>query len=329
MNKKYIKFEEIFKGEILRDELLSRHTSFKIGGPADLMVTARKTGELIEAVDCCQEFSIPFFILGGGTNIVFHDMGFRGVVIKNLCSSYETKGKYVYVESGACLSRFAGAMAEKGWKGLERLAGIPGTVGGAIVGNAGAYGRSIGDVLHSATLFFLNDRSVKEVDREFFDFKYRYSSMKNGQGGNIILSAKLLLEKGNPEELMDIIKKDRYKRRTFHPVEPSAGCIFKNIKVENDTFMEALKNRIPFIPGIVVENKIPAGSIIDKMGLKGTVIGGATISELHGNYIVNRGRARSSDVIALVNLVKNRVKEEIDVELEPEVLFINEYAVAG
>ena len=129
------------------------------------------------------------------------------------------------------------------------------------------------------------------------------------------------------KELIDIIKKDRHKRLTRHPVEPSAGCIFKNISMDGSNNLEiSLKDRMPVLPELIVHNKLPVGTLIDKMGLKGTEMGGATISELHGNYIVNRGKAKSADVISLVNLVKEKVKEKIDIELEPEVLFIDEEA---
>ena len=207
MNDRYREFENRFKGQLLKEEPLKRHTSFKIGGPADLMAVATKKEDLIEAVTSCLDLSIPYFILGGGTNLVFHDRGFRGVVIKNLCSGYRTNGKYVYVESGANLRTFAGNMSLRGLKGLENLAGIPGTVGGAIVGNAGAYGRAIGDILESAEVFFLEDKTVRETGKDFFDFKYRYSSMKNGQGSNIILSAKLRMDKGDRERAYRYNKK--------------------------------------------------------------------------------------------------------------------------
>jgi len=311
----YNEFNKQFNGELLEKERLSKHTSFRIGGPADLMAVARNNEELLEAVTLSLKLNIPFFILGGGTNVVFHDMGFRGIVIKNLCLNYNVEGKRVFTECGVSISRLAEDVSKRGLKGLEHLGGLPGTVGGAITGNAGAYGKSIGDALEKATVFLLNEQCLKEVDRDFFNFSYRYSVLKHGEVKGIVISASLKLEEGNSEELIKIIKNDRHKRVTEHPVDPSAGCIFKNIEDGEKTGLDK---------SLIVHNKIPAGKLIDVMGLKGLNVGDAMVSEKHGNYIINKGHATCDNVKELIKVIKGRIKEEYNIELYEEVQFVPE-----
>jgi len=324
--KRYEQFINKFSGKILKDELLSEHSSFKIGGPADIMVMAGNTDILEESVSLCLEFDIPFFMLGGGTNIVFNDKGFRGIIIKNLCKNYFVEGEKVFVESGVIMSSFAEDMAGRALKGLEALGGLPGTVGGAIVGNAGAYGASIGDVLTSAKIFLLKERKTVEVERDFFDFRYRYSRLKTGEVKGVILSATLHMVPGNRDELLALIEKDRYKRKTLHPTEPSAGCIFKNIEFSNEEFTDGLKqkNYSPSLEGLIVHNKLPAGKLIELAGLKGMSSGDACISPVHGNYIVNMGKATCGQVKELISIVKKKIKEDFNIDFEEEVLFIPE-----
>jgi UDP-N-acetylmuramate dehydrogenase len=323
--KLYEQFISKFSGKILYKEPLCNHSSFKIGGPADIMVMASDTDRLREAVELCLYMDIPFFLLGGGTNIVFHDNGFRGIVIKNLCDNYSLDGEKIFVESGVPVNNFAEDMAGRGLKGLEALGGLPGTVGGAIAGNAGAYGSSIGDVLTSAKIFLLKERKSVEVDRDFFDFRYRYSRLKTGEVKALILSATLSLSGGDRKELLSVIEKDRYKRKTLHPTEPSAGCIFKNIEV-HEKFRDYLKNKIPYMSEkeLIVYNKLPAGKLIDITGLKGMSYGDAYVSEIHGNYIVNKGKATCSQVKELIGIIKKKIKEEFNIEFEEEIMFIPE-----
>ncbi len=323
--KQYEQFINNFSGKILKNELLSEHSSFKIGGTADIMVIAGTTDVLEESVNLCIEFNIPFFILGGGTNIVFHDKGFRGIVIKNLCNNYSVEGEKVFVESGVIISRFAEDMSCRSLKGLEALGGLPGTVGGAIVGNAGAYGASIGDVLTSAKIFLLKERKTVEVKRDFFDFRYRYSRLKTGEVKGVILSSTLHMATGNRDELLAVIEKDRYKRKTLHPTEPSAGCIFKNIEINDEKF-DCLKNKMPSVhlKEVIVHNKLPAGKLIELAGLKGASSGDACVSPVHGNYIVNMGKATCGHVKDLISVVKKKIKEDFNIDFEEEVLFIPE-----
>ncbi|MEQ8226215.1 MAG: UDP-N-acetylmuramate dehydrogenase [Candidatus Eremiobacterota bacterium] len=320
--KRYEQFINKFSGKILKDELLSEHSSFKIGGPADIMVMAGTTDVLEESVSLCLDMKLPFFMLGGGTNIVFHDKGFRGIVIKNLCNHYSVEGEKVFVESGVIISRFAEDMAVRSLKGLESLGGLPGTVGGAIVGNAGAYGASIGDVLTSAKIFLLKERKTVDVERDFFDFRYRYSRLKTGEVKGVILSATLHMACGNRDELLAVIEKDRYKRKTLHPTEPSAGCIFKNIEF-SDTMKKNLYSHS--LEGLIIHNKLPAGKLIELAGLKGMSSGDACVSTVHGNYIVNMGKATCGQVKELISIVKKKIKEDFNIDFEEEVLFIPEF----
>jgi len=293
---------------VLTNEPMSPHTSFRIGGPADLYAVAASAQELIELVSLAREQGIPYLIIGRGTNILVADEGVRGLVIENagqeIC--FEDAGgpdAVLYAESGALLGDLARESARRALGGLEWGVGIPGSVGGAIVGNAGAYGCYISDVTRKATVLS-HDGTVREVSAAEMGFGYRTSRFK-GQAGKgrqeVITSAEFALRPEPAEALAEKMSDYTRRREASQPTGPSVGSIFKRTK------------------------QYPAGFLIEQAGLKGRRIGGAQISPKHANFIVNLGEARAADVKALIDLAQERVQERFGVELELEIELVGEW----
>ena len=281
---------------------LAPYTSFKIGGPADFFFEVSNPGELIKAVSVSRSLGIKYFILGGGSNLLVSDAGFRGLVIKNGCAALLTNGDNPGVQSGFSLNELVDKTAELGLSGLEFLAGIPGTVGGAIFGNAGAFGKSIGDLLERAVVFN-PDKGLETVDRDYFEFGYRSSKLK--RNGEILISTSFRLEKKTAQEVKREAREIRTLRREKHPQnQGSIGCFFKNIEEKGKT--------------------IPVGRLLEQVGAKKMAVGNAAVFDRHANIIVNRGGAKASEVRELAGMLRDRVREKFGYVLEPEVVFLGE-----
>lgn len=277
-------------------------TSFKIGGPADFFFEARNPAELIKAISLSQAAGIDRFVLGGGYNVLISDRGFRGLVIKNRCSGFVAEGEEVGVQSGSSLHEVVERTAELGLSGLEFLAGIPGTVGGAVCGNAGAFGKSIGECLDKAVVFN-PEGGLKTVNRDYFGFEYRSSKLK--RSGEVLISASFHLEERSPQEVKKKAEEIRALRRQKHPEdEASVGCFFKNIRKRDQT--------------------IPAGKLLEEVGAKEMRVGKAAVFGKHANIIINTGGGKASEVRQLAEMMKQRVKERFGYLLEPEVVFLGE-----
>jgi UDP-N-acetylmuramate dehydrogenase len=299
----YRKIQQIVPGDVRFEEPLCNHTSMGVGGPGDVLAfpnSLEETGQLISFLTQC---GIPAFPVGNWTNIIVRDGGYRGIVVslkkmrtvrllENLAG-----GPGVYAHGGANLSDLVSLSVEEGLMGLEFCAGIPGSVGGAVKMNAGAYGREMKDVIYSVLLM---DRSgsVREYDREHLTFCYRRLAIPEG---SVILAATYRLSAGNKVNIKEKIKEIMAKRREKHPLEyKSAGSIFKNPKEK------------------------PAGQIIEELGLKGIQVGGAKISEKHGNFIVNVGNAKAKDITTLIKMIQEIVLAQRGIYLEPEVMIVGE-----
>jgi len=298
---------------------LKNYTTFKIGGPAKYFFEAKKKEDLIGAVITAKKFKLPFFILGGGSNILVSDKGYNGLVIKcqmsNVkCQNQNSKLKTIYAESGVRLSNLVQFSLEKSLAGLEWAVGIPGMVGGAILGNAGAFGRSMKDVIQKVEVFDTKTGKVKIFKKKDCQFDYRNSIFKHANSATlglrprgmrmrpceypnlIILSATLQLKKGNKKEIQEKMKEYLNYRKETQPLNlPSAGSIFKNPK------------------------GFSAGELIEGCGLKGKRIGNVKISEKHANFIVNLGGGKAKDVKKLINLAKKKIKEKFGITLEEEI----------
>ena len=275
----------------LRNELLKKHTSFKIGGPADYFCIPKNLGELIEALRFAQERKMAVAIMGGGTNLLALDKGFRGLVIKLAggLNWIRRRGRLVYVGAGVYLPHLLLTLAQKGLGGLEFLAGIPGTVGGAVIMNAGAWGKEIGKFVKSVKVLNANGEE-KVLEKKELGFGYRQSAL---QAGRFILAEVVLrLRKSQPRIIKKKMQEFLAKRRKSQPLGiPNAGCIFKNP------------------PGKF------AGKILEEAGCKGMRVGDAQVSNKHANFIVNLGYARAHDVLKLMTKMQKAVK----IKLEPEI----------
>lgn len=284
---------------IRRDEPLAKHTTMRVGGPADLYVEPASDQDLAAVLAYCHERSRPFFVLGRGSNLLAKDGGFRGAVI---CLSHahfsrvEVAGERLNCGAGARLKAVAAEAKRDGLTGLEFLEGIPGSVGGALRMNAGAMGSALFDVVESVRLMSF-DGQVQEREARALTVAYRSCPALKTQ---IALSAVLRGHLGSREAIGQRMNECSRKRWQSQPAAPSAGCIFKN-------------------PG-----SIPAGKLIDELGLKGTRVGGAVVSAEHGNFIVNDGSATARDILELIEIIRQRARAERGIELETEVEVVGE-----
>jgi len=308
-----MKIEEKFQ----RNILMANHTTFRIGGPAKYFFVAQTNEELIESLKWTKQNKIEYFILGGGSNLLVSDKGFDGLVIKYQCSNFKIKKNrsecIVEAEAGTPLIKIILETTKNGYSGAEWGFGIPGTVGGAICGNAGRLGQDISQVVEKVLIL---DESLQEVElkKEDCGFSYRESLFKKKNW--IILSIKMIFEKKEQNRIDEVLNEAKIVVRA-HPPFPSPGCIFKNYEIKIDNGALIMKH--PELRLRERKGKIGAGYLIDECGIKGNQIGGAKIWESHANYIVNVADAKSSDVITLIDLCKRSVKEKFGVELEEEI----------
>lgn len=288
--------ERVFTGEAM-----SRHTTFKIGGPADYFLMPDKDTDVGRIVKICKESAIPYFILGNGSNLLVGDGGYRGAVIqiyKNM-SAVTVKGTKITVQAGALLSSVAAAAKNAALTGFEFAGGIPGTMGGAVVMNAGAYGGEMKDVLTEVTVMD-EEGEIVTLPADKLELGYRTSIIKTA--GYIVLEAKLQLKEGNPEVIRETMKDLTIRRTTKQPLEyPSAGSTFKR------------------------PEGYFAGKLIMDSGLAGYQVGGAQVSEKHCGFVINAGGATARDVRTLMDNVRDIVYKKYGVTLEPEVKFLGDF----
>ncbi|PWB38282.1 MAG: UDP-N-acetylenolpyruvoylglucosamine reductase [Parcubacteria group bacterium] len=297
---------------------LSKYTTFQIGGPTDYFIEVKNIDEVLEAVKWAKENKQNILPLGGGSNIVISDQGFRGLVIKLGLDRLEIRGETATAGAGVVVSYLINQTLDRDLVGLEFMAGIPGTVGGAIRGNAGTYGQSMADVLTEVR--FLDEKyELRSMKPSEALFQYRHSIFKEKK--YLILEADLEFKKGDIDAARKLVDERLKYRQDTQPHQPSAGCIFKNL---NLTDVDVTKLQAKGIDTTQFEKfqKIPAGYLIDHLGLKGKTIGGAQISEKHANYIVNTGQATADDVITLISFIKQQIRDEYGVQLQEEVQLI-------
>ncbi len=290
---------------VRRNESIAEHTSFRIGGPADYYVLPEDSRTLASGIALCRQREIPFFILGNGTNLLVGDKGFRGVIfhlyktMDSITCLEEDGVMYVRAGAGALLSKVGKVVAEKGYAGFEFATGIPGSVGGAIMMNAGAYDGEIGHFLEYAIVLDENGNEQK-LTREEMDFGYRHSSVMDK--GYVVPEECLKFEEGDRDAILQRVEELLAKRKKSQPLDyPSAGSTFKR-------------------PAGYF-----AGKLIQDAGLKGFAVGGAQVSEKHAGFVINTGGASAADVRELICQVQERVFKQFGVMLEPEVRMIGEF----
>ncbi len=309
----------IFHNRLKENELLAKHTTWRIGGPARWLVEAKSPEEIQSAVQIAETAEVKYLILGGGSNVLVSDAGFAGLVIRPALREIKVEGNLLTAEAGAPVSLVSRATLENNLSGLEWMITLPGTVGGAVRGNAGCFGCETGNLIKTVKL--LRDGKIVEVTDLEMNFNYRNSLVKQNHQ-EIILSATFELVPGDPiiiKSKMDELLALRLASQP--PAGGTAGCVFKNYVVKDDEF-DRLKNETD-IPNEMLEKKIiSAGWLIDQMDLKGKQIGGAKISEKHANFIENVSDATASDVVQLIALVKMNARDRFGIQLAEEVEYI-------
>jgi len=286
-------------GEILENESLKKYNTYKIGGVANLVVIPKNVEKLIELMNIIRENNIKYKVIGKGSNLIFSSKEYNGIIIKlDKLDKFEINGTKITVGAGYSLVKLSLETAKRGLSGLEFAAGIPGTVGGSVFMNAGAYKNDIGELIEKVKLIDDN-LNIVEMSKEELDFSYRHSFLQNHRD-YICIEVTLNLVEANVDEIKEKINKRKQKRLETQPLEyPSAGSVFRN------------------------PEDIPAGKLIEDAGLKGKMIGGAMVSEKHANFIINYDNATGEDIYNLINYVKNEIKQQTGVELKQEQEFVN------
>ena len=287
--------------QVLFQEPMSSHTTFRIGGPADYFLIPKSPEQIRGVLDICREEGLPYFILGNGSNLLVSDRGYRGVIIqifRNL-NQITVEGESIRVGAGALLSGIAAAAKNAALTGFEFAGGIPGTIGGAVVMNAGAYGGEMKDILREVTVM-TEEGEIRVIPAKDLEMGYRTSVIK--KAGYLVLEVQISLKKGDPEAISDRMRELARMRTSKQPLEyPSAGSTFKR------------------------PEGYFAGKLIMDSGLRGYRVGGAQVSEKHCGFVINTGNATAEDVKTLMEDVAQKVQEKFGVVLEPEVKFLGEF----
>lgn len=292
-------------GEVLFDEPLSKHTSWRIGGPADVFILPTEQEHLVRIMQLTHQHDIPWYAIGKGSNLLVKDGGWRGVVIKlaDNFSDLKIEGNCLRAQGGRSFVAAAHHAIRQGFSGLEFATGIPGTVGGAVMMNAGAHGGEVKDVLIDCNVL-TPEGELLHLTHADMQFDYRYSVLKDRP--MIVLDAAFRLAEGDANEMSERVRNWAKRRQTTQPLSlPSCGSVFRNPEGTH------------------------SGRLVEEAGLKGTRIGGAQISELHGNFIVNVGGATAADVLALIELVQRTIASKYGHDLHPEVRIVGDDSIGG
>lgn len=301
-------YDFLDKSIVFENEKMSAHASFRTGGSARYLITPEDSDDVVAAIRFSKAASLPFFTMGYGTNLLISDKGFDGVIIK-LCEKFggsaviEEDDEHIVIraQAGCRLAKVASLAAKKSCTGMEALSGIPGSVGGAVLMNAGAYDGQVADILISSEYIDLDTLTIGRKDADAHNFGYRFSSY---QGENkLILSADFSLRKiVSQESIYEKMKELNKRRADKQPLEfPSAGSTFKR------------------------PEGYYAGALIEASGLKGYTIGGACVSEKHAGFVINKGNANSSDIYNLMKFIQKKVQDDSGVMLQPEIIFVGEF----
>jgi UDP-N-acetylmuramate dehydrogenase len=297
---------EQFGGKILLDYPLANLTSFGTGGKARIFVDVSTVDELSRIAESSCELEIPIFMLGGGSNLLVSDSGYNGLIIKNSIMGKQIDGTDIVCGAGELLQDIINFSAENNLAGLEFATGIWGTIGGAIYGNAGAYGSEIGTLVKSAQVVN-RQGNIKYIESDYLRFGYRTSKLKESE--EFVANARLALKSGTKEVILGRIREIMDLRKTKLPLdEKSAGCFFKNIIDERQKF-----------------GKLPAGQLLEEIGAKDAHYGGARVFAKHANIIINDGTAQSKDIKRLADILKRRVKEKFGILLKEEVTLLGDF----
>ena len=312
--------QELYKqlktfGHVKLNEPLAKHTTFKIGGAADFFIEINDNEKLVALLNFVSGVGVDYFILGGGSNMLFSDDGFKGVVIKVKTIDYRLlTTDTIVADAGVLLSQIVSFAAKNSLSGLEWGVGIPGTVGGAVRGNAGAMGQETANCLEKVEMW--QNGEIMEMTKEELKFSYRSSCIKSS--GGVILKAFFKLVPAEKQTIMIAMTGYLKQRTGRYPAFPSAGSFFQNIDINK------WPGDLKALPEIFVERKkVPVGWVVEQLNLKGFAVGGAKISDEHGNFVINYNHATQADILTLIETLKEKVYNKFGVELIPEVEIIN------
>ena len=286
-------------GNVLKNEPISRYNTYKVGGIADYIFLPSSVANLTKSIKYLKDNKIKFKVIGNGSNLIFSSKRYKGVLIKlDNINDIVIKDNEVYVEAGYKTVKIANKLSREGYTGLEFATGIPGTIGGAVFMNAGAYNSDFKSIIKSVT-YLDENYNIKTLNNEDLEFEYRSSIFKK-ERKQIILSTTLLLDKDDPKKIIEVVESRKKRRIESQPLDyPSAGSVFRNPEGNY------------------------AGKLIEDLGLKGYTIGGAKVSEKHANFIINAGNATGEDIKELIEFIQSKVKENYNIDLILEQELVN------
>lgn len=315
--------------QIKEHVVLRDYNTFHVGGVADYFLEVKTIEELVRAVKVTLDYKIPYFILGNGSNILISDYGFPGLIIRNLTSSIAVlkEKSQIIVDSGVSLARLILTAASNDLSGIEFIYGVPGTVGGAVYGNAGAYGWAIGDFVKNITLLIVDSKDgipkIVQYSNNWMDFGYRTSKLKKIKSKikPVILSVKLQLSQNQKDEIMHRLNNFKTQREKSQPIGFSAGCIFKNpIPLELKNITGSGTKGMPDLP-----KERRAGFMLDKAGASKIKVGDAIVSDKHANFIINKGNAKANEIRTLIEDMREKIYQNYNINLEEEIEYIGQW----
>ncbi len=308
--------------EITENEPMARHTSFRVGGSARLYVVLSDPTRIITLIQYLEAVAIPWVVYGGGSNLLVADEGYVGLIIQMANRAFHIEGTHVYAETGLITGLLARKTVEVGLTGFEWAIGVPGTVGGALYGNAGCYGGEMKDRVVSVDVYHVARKERVRLSQDVCAFAYRESLFKRER--HVIFGCEMELafspDPAQSRAKMESIMKERKEKQPLD--QSSAGCAFKNVEYTNESEIELLLREAD-VPATMRERKsLGAGWLVDQAGLLGQRVGDVEVSQKHGNFMINKGQARAQDVIALISLVKRKVRDDFGIELHEEVQYV-------
>lgn len=305
--------------ELVENEPMDKHTSFRVGGPARLYYVAKSSDDMLKAMKAAKNAGIPWAVYGGGSNMLVSDDGYQGLLIQAANRGLEISGNKVKAEAGAITAMVARKSVDAGLTGFEWAIGVPGTIGGAVYGNAGCYGGEMKDVVTRVDAFNLEKGERVSYSNAECEFGYRESMFKREP--HVILGCEIELAptddiEAGKKKMTDIIE----KRKDSQPLaKSSCGCVFKNYDFENENELDILKRSVDVPESMIASKRLSAGWLIDQAGLRGYKIGNVQVSEKHGNFFENHGNASAADILALISYVKMKVRDDLGIQLQEEV----------
>lgn len=311
--------KSIVSDRVRENELMSRHTNFRIGGPARFFVEVKSVNELQQILEVAKTNAIATCILGGGSNMLVSDQGFDGIMIKMALREIQIDKNRVQADSGVPMILLSRKVGEACLTGLEWAITLPGTVGGAVRGNAGCFGGETRDRLVEAVV--LSNGEVVTRSNTEMHFGYRESMFKHTN--EIVLSAVFALEQGDCELIKQTMELNLSKRKTSQPTDAgSAGCMFKNYEISSEDELQQIRSKLDLSSEMCARMQISVGWLIDQLDLKGFQMGGAKVSEKHGNFLVNSGNATADEVVQLIAFIKTRARNTYGIILQEEVQYV-------